>query len=153
MTPFVSIEIFSMTPNVVIEIKTLEMTNDSILIKYSGLFLIHSLKIIYKSPNKILIKISFVPVMLTLLSLRKKCSPQKTVKKLLMLLLHIMPPPPNMGNDPSWFIIGGMEKGEATVRVIIILSTGFLLPLLYSHNRILWFLPFFSVFSRFFLQL
>ena len=37
-----------MTPNGVIEVKNLEMTNNSILIKFTGLFEITGLKNIYK---------------------------------------------------------------------------------------------------------
>ena len=112
---------------------------------------IHSLENIYKSSNKILGKMSLVTGRLTFLSIWKNAVHKQLWRRSYsystkwLFLKH--------RNDPSWFIIGGMEKGEATVCVFIILSTGFLLPLLCSHNRILWFLPFFSVFSRFFLQL
>ena len=60
-----------MISNGVIEIKTLEMTNDSILINFWAFFGIRSLENIHKLPNKILGKISLVPVRLTFLYLKK----------------------------------------------------------------------------------
>ena len=39
-----------------------------------------------------------------------------------------------------------MAQSEKMVCIFLILSTGSLLPLLYSHSRNLWFLPLFSVF-------
>ena len=55
-----------------------------------------------------------------------------------------------MGNDPSWFIIGGMVKGEAMVCAFFVLSTVSLLPLLYSHRRALWFFHSFLFFLALF---
>ena len=91
---------------------------------------------------------SLVPGRLTCLSLWKKMQPTNNC-------IGAPPPPllnalpPAMGNDPSRFIIGGVVQGEAMVYIFLILSTIFLLLLLYSQGHALWFCYFF-VFNPYF---
>ena len=146
-----SIVNFSMTPNGAIEIKTLEMTNDCILIKFMGLFKSTA------SKTYINLQIRYL----------EKCLWWREGWLSYVFESYMQPinncggdppppppnnPPPSMGNYPSWFMICGMVQVEAMVYVFLILSTGSLLPLPYSHGHALWFLPFFSIFLTIFLS-
>ena len=58
---------------------------------------------------------SLVTGRLTFLSLQTKMQPTNNRGRSPPPPSQNDPPPPDMGNDPSWFIIGGMAQGEDMV--------------------------------------
>ena len=89
-----------------------------------------------------------VTVRLTFLSIWENWSPQTTVEDLLSLLNQM--PHYQTWEGPlmlyHWWHGTRLGNGMS----FLILSTGSLLPLLCSHGRTFWFLPFFSCFYCYF---
>ena len=120
-----------------IEKKTLELTNDSILINFSGTFWNTRPWKIYKPPDEILGKNSLVPGRLTFLSLQKMKPTNNPGGS-------PTPPPPNypplaMRNDPWIIIIEGMAQGDVMLCFYYFINSFFVTVALLSQSRFVFF--------------
>ena len=125
------------------------MTNDSILIKFMGLFIIYRLKNIYKLSNKILGKMSLVTGRLTFLSIWKNAVHKQLWRRSYSSSTKLLLP--KHRNDPSWFIIGVMAQGESMVCFFSYFIHCFFVTIaLFSRSRFVVFAIIFCFFSLFF---